>query len=177
MPDDRDWLATVREPCPECGFDAAAIPDDQLAGAVRSLGEAWRTGFVVGAPSVTDRPDDATWSALEYACHTRDVLAVFASRVTLTLAQDDADLGWWDHEAAAVDEFYNEQDPGAVLADLDLNAEHLAATLDQVPDDAWERSGTRRGSERFTIADMARFSLHEGHHHLRDARKAAAPTN
>ncbi len=94
MPDDRDWLATVREPCAECGFDAAAIPDDQLAGAVRSLGDAWRTGFVVGAPSVTDRPDDATWSALEYACHTRDVLAVFASRVTLTLAQDDADLGW-----------------------------------------------------------------------------------
>ncbi len=64
-----------------------------------------------------------------------------------------------------------------MLADLDLNAEHLAATLDQVPDDAWERSGTRRGHERFTIADMARFSLHEGHHHLRDARKAAAPTN
>jgi hypothetical protein len=177
VPDERNWFATAREPCTECGFDAAAVSTDDLADAMRELGDAWRTGFVVGAPSVTVRPDDATWSALEYACHTRDLLAAFASRVTLTLAQDNSDLGWWDHEAAAVDEFYNEQDPGAVLADLDLNAEHLAATLDQVPDDGWERSGIRRGTERFTVADMARFSLHEGHHHLQDARKAAAPTN
>lgn len=177
MPDDRDWFATTREACAECGFDAAAIPTEELASSVRALGDEWRTGFVVGAPSVTVRPDDATWSALEYACHTRDVLAVFASRVTLTLAQDEPELGWWDHEAAVTDEFYNEQDPGAVLADLDLNAEHLATALDAVPAGAWERAGTRRGTERFTIADMARFSLHEGHHHLRDARKAAAPTN
>ena len=177
MPDDRRWLATVHEPCPECGFDASAIGEDDLADAVRALGDAWRAGFVIGAPSVTDHPDDATWSALEYACHTRDVLAVFAGRVTLALVEDDPELGWWDHEAAVVDEAYNEQEPGAVLADLDLNAEHLASVLDGVPAGAWGRAATRRGTERFTIADMARFSLHEGHHHLRDARLAAAPAN
>lgn len=106
-----------------------------------------------------------------------DVLAVFAGRVTLTLVEDDPELGWWDHEAAAVDEAYNEQEPGAVLADLDLNAEHLANVLAGVPADAWGRAATRRGTEHFTIADMARFCLHEGHHHLRDARRAAAPAN
>lgn len=174
MPDDRNWLASIREPCPECGFDAAAIPTEALAGAVRSLGEAWRTGFVLGAPSVTVRPDVTTWSALEYACHTRDVLAIFASRVALTLAKDDPDLGWWDHEAAATDESYDEQDPGAVLAELGRNAEHLAGTLDRVPVDGWQRAGIRRRTERFTVADMARFSLHEGHHHLRDARTSAS---
>lgn len=177
MPDDRNWLATVHEPCAECGFDASAIEQTDLADAVRAVGDAWREGFVITAPSVTDRPDDDTWSALEYACHTRDVLAVFAGRVTLTLAEDDPELGWWDHEAAAVDEAYNEQEPGAVLADLDLNAEHLARVLAGVPADAWGRAATRRSTEHFTIADMARFCLHEGHHHLRDARLAAAPAN
>ena len=177
MPDDRNWLTTVDEPCDECGFDASAIPEAGLADAVRALGDAWRAGFVLAAPSVTEHPDDTTWSALEYACHTRDVLAVFASRVTLTLVEDDPELGWWDHEAAAVDEAYNQQDPGAVLADLELNAEHLASVLAGVPADAWGRAATRRVTERFTVADMARFCLHEGHHHLRDARLAAAPAN
>ena len=177
MPDDRNWLATVSEPCGECGFDASAIPEAELADAVRALGDAWRATFVLAAPSITDRPDDVTWSALEYACHTRDVLSVFSGRVTLTLVEDDPELGWWDHEAAVVDEAYHQQEPGAVLADLDLNAEHLASVLDTVPREAWGRAATRRGTERFTIADLARFSLHEGHHHLRDARRAAAPAN
>ncbi|MCB1005227.1 MAG: DinB family protein, partial [Acidimicrobiales bacterium] len=75
------------------------------------------------------------------------------------------------------DEGYNEQDPAAVLADLDLNADRLARVLATVPDEGWERAGTRRGAERFTVADMARFCLHEAHHHLRDARRAAAPAN
>ncbi|MCB1016473.1 MAG: DinB family protein [Acidimicrobiales bacterium] len=177
MPDDRNWFATVQEPCRECGYDAGSVPRDALADAVRALGDEWRSGFAVSAPSITERPSRTTWSALEYACHTRDVLSVFANRVSLTLVEDEPELGWWDHEAAALDEGYNEQDPAAVLADLDLNADRLARVLATVPDEGWERAGTRRGAERFTVADMARFCLHEAHHHLRDARRAAAPAN
>lgn len=177
MPDDRDWFATTRGRCAECGYDAAAVPRDDLVRAVRDLGDAWRAGLPITAPGLSERPDDVTWSALEYACHTRDVLAVFAGRVSLTLVEDEPELGWWDHEAAAVDEGYNAQDPAAVLADLELNADHLGDVLATVPDEGWERVGTRRGVERFTVADMARFCLHEGHHHLHDARRALAPAN
>lgn len=177
MPDDRDWFATTRGRCAECGYDAAAVARDGLPAAMRELGDAWRTGLPVTAPALSERPDDVTWSALEYACHTRDVLSVFAGRVALTLAEDEPELGWWDHEAAAVDEGYNAQDPAAVVADLELNAAHLADVLAAVPADAWERVGTRRGFERFTVEAMGRFCLHEGHHHLHDARRALAPAN
>ena len=60
---------------------------------------------------VRARPAPDTWSALEYACHTRDVLSVFNRRVLLMVAEDRPELGWWDHEAAADDEAYNAQDP------------------------------------------------------------------
>ena len=177
MPDDRDWFATTREACPECGYDATAVPRAEIPAAVRALGDAWRAGLPMTAPALGERPDDVTWSALEYACHTRDVLSVFAGRVVVTLAEDEPELGWWDHEAAAVDEGYAAQDPAAVLADLELNAAHLADVLATVPEDGWGRVGTRRGRERFTVEAMGRFCLHEGHHHLHDARRSLAPAN
>ena len=114
------------------------------------------------------RPLPGVWSALAYACHVRDVLAVFDGRIGRMLAEDAPDLGWWDHEAAVEADAYEKQAPAEVAAALAANAAALSATLAAVPDGGWERTGIRRGGEAFTVLGAGRFVLHEGTHHLLD---------
>jgi hypothetical protein len=171
---ERDWTVVQRERCNECGLDASVIPVRQLPDAVRSVARRWRLFLATTRPdALRRRPRADHWSALEYAAHTRDVLSVFTERVELALGADNPHFGWWDHEAAAVDERYNEQDPAAVAAVLESNADLFATVLAAVPDDGWDRAGVRRSGEHFTVAGLARFALHEAHHHLQDAERAA----
>ncbi len=170
---DRHWAQVQEEPCEECGFDPLGTDPADLPGAVRGLSRRFRaplTRFLPGEdPSVIvrARPEPTTWSALEYTCHTRGALALFDRRIRLALEEDDPVLEWWDHEAAAVDEAYNAEDPVAAADGLAAAAEGLAATLASVPPDAWDRTA-RRGEDRFTVVGMGRYALHEGHHHLLD---------
>lgn len=167
-----DWMRVLDEPCPHCGADVAAVEPDGVGSAIREEAARWEdllTG--TAGEALRARPDDGSWTALEYACHCRDVLAVMTERVARTLAEDSPEYGWWDHEASAVDEHYNEQDPVAVSGDLAANAGWLAGTLALVEGDEWDRQGTRRGSEPFTVAGLARFTLHELAHHHQDAQE------
>jgi hypothetical protein len=172
---EREWTAVQRERCDECGLDASVIPVRQLPDAVRSIARRWRLFLAATrVDALRRRPRADHWSALEYAAHTRDVLRVFTERVELALAANDPQFGWWDHEAAAVAERYNEQDPVAVAAVLEANADLFATVLAAVPADGWDRHGVRRPGEDFTVAGLARFALHEAHHHLQDAERAVS---
>jgi hypothetical protein len=172
---ERDWTVVQHTRCDECGLDATIVPTRQLPDAVRSVARRWQLLLAkTRRDTLRHRPRPDHWSALEYAAHTRDVLRVFGDRVELALTADDPEFGWWDHDAAVVDERYNEQDPEAVSAALEANADRLATILAAVPDAGWERTGTRRDSEVFTVAGLARFALHEAHHHLQDAERATA---
>jgi hypothetical protein len=171
---ERDWAAVQHGRCDECGLDASVVPTRQLPDAVRSIARRWRFFLATTAgDALRRRPRPDHWSALEYAAHTRDVLRVFTERVELALGAHNPEFGWWDHDAAVVDERYNEQDPTAVAAVLESNADLFATVLAAVPADGWERTGVRRGSETFTVAGLGRFALHEAHHHLQDAERAA----
>jgi hypothetical protein len=46
--------------------------------------------------------------------------------------------------------------------------------LELLPEDSWRRSGTRLEDERFDIALLARFALHEARHHRVDAERSAS---
>jgi hypothetical protein len=171
---ERDWTRVQTERCDDCGLDAAAVPVRRLPDALRSVARRWRL-FLLTTPAkaLRRRPRSDHWSALEYAAHTRDVLRVFAARVELALHADDPDFGCWDHEAAVLDEAYNDQDIDVVAAMLETNADLFATILAAVPHAGWSRTGRRRGDEPFTVAGMARLALHEAHHHLQDAERAA----
>ena len=116
------------------------------------------------------RPSALAWSAQEYGAHVRDVLALFVRRVAQAIAEDDPEFGWWDHEAAALADGYNDQDPSTVADALRTNAEELVAELADLDDAGWQRAGTRRRGERFTVEGLARFVLHEAYHHRIDAQ-------
>jgi hypothetical protein len=164
------WQA---ERCPECAFDPNEFGPAELPAAIAGLARRYQaplTRFLPGEDSLLliARPLPGVWSALAYACHVRDVLSVFDGRIARMLVEDAPELGWWDHEAAVEADAYEKQPPAEVGAAIAANAAALSATLEAVPEDGWDRTGTRRDGELFTVLGAARFALHEGTHHLLD---------
>lgn len=168
-PDTKDWTWVIEERCPECGFDSSAIDEREVAALLRANAAEWPA--VLERAEVRMRPDDRTWSPLEYAAHVRDVFRIFAYRLDLMLTEDDPLYPSWDQDETAVAERYNEQDPQAVAAELVAAGSVLAAAFDALPEEAWARPGRRSDGAAFTIATFARYLIHDPVHHLWDVRR------
>ena len=171
VPEDKDWTWVLQQACPDCGFDAPAFDPARTGAVVRWMGARWSD--VLARPDVAVRPDPATWSALEYACHVRDVFRIFDGRLDRMLTEVDPLFQNWDQNATAIEERYNEQDPGTVAAELVAAADAIAARFDTVQGDAWERVGRRSDDKNFTVDTFARYFLHDPLHHLHDVGDAA----
>jgi len=176
VPPERDWVRIVAsERCDECGLETSTVTRDELGGSIGYEGHEWRSLLCdtdVGA--LRWRPDPARWSALEYGAHVRDVLGVFVDRIGRAMAETDAEFGWWDHEASVLEERYNDQRPRAVAVELEANAGRMVSALARLDDGSWQRRGTRRSGEVFTVEGLARFALHEARHHRLDAARTIA---
>ncbi|MDO9395743.1 MAG: DinB family protein [Herbiconiux sp.] len=168
VPDTKNWTWVLERACGECGFDSSATAAAEVAGLVRANAAAWPA--VLGREGVDERPDDATWSTLEYAAHVRDVFTISQERFSLMLEEVDPTFANWDQDVTAVEERYNEQDPSVVAEQLVAEAEALALLLESVPADAWERRGLRSDGSVFTVDTLARYVIHDPVHHLHDVR-------
>src|SRR5215207_1563632 len=100
-PDDKDWTWVLERRCPECGFDAATATPSTVPASVEDMLPRWRA--VLRRPRVAERPDDETWSPLEYASHVRDVFSLFRWRLELMLKDDHARFENWDQDRTAVE--------------------------------------------------------------------------
>lgn len=167
-PDTKDWTWVLERPCPECGFDASAVRDDSVVALLRDNVAAWPA--VLQRADVAVRPDDSTWSPLEYAAHVRDVYRLFRLRLGLMLTQDDPLYPNWNQDETAIEARYNEQDPATVSRELVEAGLALANAIDAVPPDAWSRSGRRSDGARFTVSSFAKYLVHDPTHHLWDVR-------
>ncbi len=172
VPDTKDWTWVLDRPCPECGFEASRVTADRLAEAVRDNATTWEA--VLTLPEAAARPDPATWSALEYACHVRDVHRIFDVRLGLMLDDVDPRFANWDQDETAVVERYAEQDPAAVSVELLEAAEVVAERYESVPPDAWGRRGFRGDGSAFTVESLGRYHLHDIVHHAWDVRALVA---
>ena len=168
-PDTKDWTWVLEHPCTECGFAAAAVHYDEIPDLVRRNAAAWHP--VLARPDVAVRPDDQTWSALEYAAHVRDVFRIFRTRLGLMLTEDDPLFANWDQDATALAERYNEQDPGTVAAELAAAAASVADAFAAVPPADRERTGRRSDGARFTVTTLAQYFIHDPTHHLHDVTR------
>ena len=159
--------------CEECGFVYEDLSPDQIPTALRSFAKRDRaplSRFLPGEDGdalVRRRPAPDTWSALEYAAHVRDVFDNYDRWIHQILAEDRPLLEGAGPEELAVERRYNEDEPAAVADGVAANAERLAATVESVPEDGWERVGVRRDEERSVLLH-ARRAVHEGSHHLLD---------
>jgi DinB superfamily len=165
-PDDKDWTWVLDRVCPECAFDTQEVDRDDLAARIARTSEAWRDALQ--RPDARERPDDATWSPLEYACHVRDVHRVYAGRVSRMLTEDDPFYENWDQDATALEEHYAEQDPAVVARELSAVAEEIGALFASVTGEGWARTGRRSDGASFTVDSISRYYLHDIEHHLWD---------
>jgi hypothetical protein len=169
VPDTKNWTWVLDEPCRECGYDAAGVGLGDVPGLVRANAAAWPDEL--RRDDVRERPDDATWSPLEYAAHVRDVFRVFDGRLVLMLAEDAPAFANWDQDAAALADDYAGQDPSVVADELLDAAEVVARRFEEVPADQVHRTGLRSDGAAFTVETLARYFVHDPLHHLHDVRR------
>lgn len=169
-PDTKDWTWTLTRPCPDCGFDGTAIRRDEIATLTRSYATAVLDALCRPDPAVRPQPD--VWSSLEYACHVRDVCALFAERLQLMLTEDDPLFDNWDQDVTALEQQYWTQNARDVAAVLQLNSDHIAEAFAAVRDDQWQRPSRRSNGSTFTVDSFARYFLHDLAHHAWDVRPA-----
>ena len=167
--DDKDWTWVLGTPCPDCGFDAAAVTGPQVAAMVRGTAGQWRDALA--GPDVRVRPAPQVWSVLEYAAHCRDVYAVFTGRVELMLTLDDPQFANWDQDATAVEKRYWDSDPAVVSVEIGAAGEAAAVAFESVRDDQWERTGRRSNGSTFTVESLGQYFLHDLIHHLHDVNR------
>lgn len=164
----------VDRPCPECGLVAGDVPLDEVGARLRTT--AGEFAALLAEPGATRRPASTTWSALEYACHVRDVCRIYLHRLERMLTEDGPHYANWDQDATAREERYDLQEPMVVADDLVAAAEQLATAFDGVAGPQWRRTGYRSDGAAFTVASFARYLLHDPVHHLWDARRGLETT-
>ena len=164
--DTKNWTWVIERPCPECGFDASSYSEADIAPAIVDNATSW--AVVLARPTVRLRPNDSTWSPLEYAAHVRDVLSVYRERLRLMVETDDPLYPNWDQDETAIADAYNEQDPSVVGAQLTANASDLAAACAALSALQWLRVGRRSDGASFTVSSMAKYLTHDLVHHRWD---------
>jgi hypothetical protein len=161
------------ERCGECGFDYDAVPAEEVAGRLRGFGPVFARA-VAAVPDVRERPAPEVWSALEYACHVRDVFRLQAERLDLALRVDRPAFASMGRDELPVTRRYNEQDPAMVLGELTAAAGALAATFESLDAAQLERTGAYPWGETTVVRSMrwlGRHTVHEGVHHLMDIHR------
>lgn len=166
IPDTKDWTWVLQHPCPECGFDAAGVDFALIPRLVQDNAARWQ--LVLQRTDVATRPDDQTWSPLEYAAHVRDVFRLFDERLALMLTEDDPVFPDWDQDATALGERYNEQVPAVVARELAEAAASVADAFAVVHPAGQGRTGRRSDGARFTVTTMGQYFVHDPVHHLHD---------
>jgi DinB superfamily len=169
-PDTKSWTWVLERACPECGFDSTEYGFRDVPVLLRENVAAWQA--VLERDDVRVRPNESTWSSLEYSAHVRDVFRIFRARLTAMLDQENPDFHNWDQDATAVAERYNEQDPQTVWEQLRTSGNALADAFDNAPDADLARTGRRSDGSIFTVETLARYFIHDPVHHLWDVSHA-----
>ncbi len=172
VPESKNWTWVLETACPECGFDGASYRAAEAAADIEANAQMWQE--LLAHPQATVRPDDHTWSALEYGCHVRDVYRLYLHRLRLMLAEDEPHFANWDQDATAVADRYGEQEPVVVAAELLSAARALAAGFAAVTDAQWGRTGIRSDGAMFTIDTFTRYMVHDPVHHVHDVEQGYA---
>jgi hypothetical protein len=164
----------THERCLECGFDGAGYDDASLLDALRALGPRWRALLAASGAELRARPEPSVWSAIEYAAHTRDIVALHVYGVEQALTVDEPALpaieGDLVDSAAAT---YGTADPDDVGAELSTQASLLAQVADDGGSAAWSR-GITIGDSRIDVRGLLEHALHDALHHVRDVERGLA---
>lgn len=157
--------------CDACGFSSDERDAESVGARITAEAERIATSLRSGpASELRTRPDPATWSALEYGCHVRDVLLVQRERVLLARRTDRPDPEKMGRDERIEHDGYAAQDPADVARQLEDAAAMFANVLARLDSAAWERELVYHYPEREvrTLRWVAVHTLHEVVHHGAD---------
>ncbi len=166
----------MRGRCAICGFDADTVSVSDAIVSLRTFPRRWRAAMALPEDEPDDvlrrRPKPDVWSAIEYAAHTRDAIAVNGWAMNRTLTEDHPVFEWPDHEQRnTAADGYGALDVRAVLDELAASCERVADRADRTDAGDWRRPATLPDGDGGEVDALwfLHHSVHEGSHHLRDA--------
>jgi hypothetical protein len=158
--------------CEPCGLAYAELSVDRCVELVTdSVATLVALLTTANESSLRRRPEPGVWSVVEYACHVRDVLWVFALRMHRGVHEDRPSLDPMYNDWRAERFGYARLPVDVLLAELGEAVEGFVAEVRSVPDDAWSRTVVRRPDEVRTVRWLVRQAAHECVHHLADVRR------
>jgi hypothetical protein len=159
------------EQCDACDFDGATYGPISLLDAIRELGPQWRHILLDAGDELRLRPAPQTWSALEYAAHSRDVTALHVFGVEQALTIDEPRFPEIDGAALVerASERYASEDPNVVGNELEDQTQKLADLAAASGPASWSR-GITVGDSHSDVRFLLEHALHDSHHHLVDVK-------
>jgi hypothetical protein len=161
--------------CNECGFN---YETGDLQGTVTTLVRQAAecsmalTKAAAGRDSdvVRLRPEPEVWSAIEYACHVRDLLEVQRFRIAQCLAEDRPVYAPMDRTGRVKEQKYEDQDPMVVAAALVKLAREFGAAARVLTPPQLGKLGLYNYPVRAprSLGWLIRHTAHEIQHHRLD---------
>jgi len=122
------------------------------------------------------RPAEGVWSALEYACHVRDVFLVQHDRLYTALVEDTPTFTPMYRDQRVTLARYNAQDPEEVAAQLATAAHLIAQAFNALDSAQFQRRciySFPAPTER-SLLWVGQHAIHEGAHPYRDIERGIA---
>jgi DNA segregation ATPase FtsK/SpoIIIE, S-DNA-T family len=168
----RDKLGPM-DHCAECGFDHGTLPIGDVASTLRAATERLVENLVSGDDAaVHTRPDQSTWSVIEYGCHVRDVLLVQRERILLALVENTPGFASMHPDARVVYAHYDRESALEVGQELAVAANLAAKVIGRLSPEQLDRRcifSFPEPTER-DLAWVVRHTVHEVVHHELDVR-------
>jgi hypothetical protein len=122
------------------------------------------------------RPATDDWSALEYACHVRDVLLVQRERLVRTLVEDTPTLVTMHRDHRPRLAGYADSDPARLVTHLEVATGLFVDVAARLDDTAWRRTCVYNHPEptEVDLAWVAAHTVHELVHHRDDVDRTLA---
>jgi hypothetical protein len=157
--------------CPQCGLDYDTVTPAGMPAAIRAFPAQFARYLAVEGDrteaTLRQRPDEKTWSVVEYTMHVAELFDLFADVLQRIAAEDNPVFDFPDPDERAGEAGYNERAIAAVVAEMESGGARLADVMEATPADAWSRPGTFPWGER-SMLTMGQNAVHEGRHHLLD---------
>jgi hypothetical protein len=119
------------------------------------------------AEAVRRSPQPGKWSAIEVACHLRDIDRIYAERVTKVAFSDRPSFWMMDNARVSEKLRYRDADPTAVLKEHRRRREDLLSLLRALPQSAWQRTGLHPKRGELTLEKLAAVIADHDENHLR----------
>ncbi len=116
--------------------------------------------------SLRRQPAPEKWSAIEVACHLRDIDRLYAERVTKAAFSDRPSFWMMDNARVAEKLAYRSSDLAAVLKEHRRRRQDLVSLLRALPHESWQRTGLHPTRGELTIEKLASVIADHDDRHL-----------